>query len=211
MGGVVNIILKRRFEGSALNLRGEKTHEGGRDRQRASFTTGINSSLGQTLFVLDFAFDQLLRQGDREFTNRWGVDGNNIGSSTSLRLQDRSRIFHDVTEPRVNEQQCRDILGEYALWYDRSVSSTQCRFDTLTTPGLATGKKEFNIVMNHHAQLDSGWDINWLVQASDRTSTRANSEKGISPVIFMDRDNPGTIATMHLTLNELQNFELFAV
>ena len=45
--------------------------------------------------------------------------------------------------------------------------------------------------MNHHAQLDSGWDINWLVQASDRTSTRANSEKGISPVIFMDRDNPG--------------------
>lgn len=191
VGGVVNIILKRRFEGSALNLRGEKTHEGGRDRQRASFTTGINSSLGQTLFVLDFAFDQLLRQGDREFTNRWGVDGNNIGSSTSLRLQDRSRIFHDVTEPRVNEQQCRDILGEYALWYDRSVSSTQCRFDTLTTPGLATGKKEFNIVMNHHAQLDSGWDINWLVQASDRTSTRANSEKGISPVIFMDRDNPG--------------------
>ena len=67
VGGVVNIILKRRFEGSALNLRGEKTHEGGRDRQRASFTTGINSSLGQTLFVLDFAFDQLLRQGDREF------------------------------------------------------------------------------------------------------------------------------------------------
>lgn len=191
IGGVVNIILKQSFDGSAINLRGETTHEGGRDRQRASFTTGINSRFGQTMLVVDFAHDEVLRQGGRKFTNRWGVDGNNLASSTSLRFQDRDYFYHDVRDVFPTEEQCRDVLGEYAVWYPLDVSSTQCRFDTLTTPGLTTGKKEYNVVMNHSKEFNSGWDVNWLLQASDRTSTRANSEKGISPDIFMDRNNPG--------------------
>lgn len=191
IGGVVNIILKRSFDGSALNLRGEKTHEGGRDRQRASFTHGVNSRFGQTLFVADFAYDQMLRAGERDFTSRWGVDGNNIGSSTSLRFEDRQRFYHADRSVFPTEQQCMDVLGDEALWYPREVSSTQCRFDTLTTPQLHSGKKEINLVMNHYVELDSGWDINWLLQGSDRQTTRGNSQKGISPNIFMDRDNPG--------------------
>lgn len=191
VGGVVNIILKKSFDGSAINLRGETTHEGGRDRQRASFTTGIDSRLGQTMLVLDYAHDEVLRRGERDFTNRWGVDGQNLASSTSLRFQDRDYFYHDVRDVFPTEEQCREVLGEYAVWYPSDVTTTQCRFDTLTTPGLTTGKEEFSLVMNHSKDFASGWDINWMLQASDRTSTRANSEKGVSPDIFMDRNNPG--------------------
>lgn len=192
IGGVVNIILKRSYEGSAINLRGEATHEGGRDRQRASFTTGFTTDLGQTLFVADFANDAMLRAGQRDFTNRWGVDGNNLGSSTSRRFQDRSRYYHSERDVFPTEQQCHDVLGEEALWYSADVTSTQCRFDTLTTPQLNSAKKEYNVVVNHAKDFTSGWDLNWLLQASDRTTLRGNSQKGISPDIFMDRNNPGT-------------------
>lgn len=192
IGGVVNIILKRSYDGAAINLRGEKTHEGGRDRQRASFTTGFNTSLGQTLFVADFAYDQMLRASERDFTNRWGVDGNNIGSSTSLRFQDRSRYYHDSRDVFPTEEQCNDVLGDEAMWYPLDVSSTQCRFDSSTPKQLHSGKKDLNLVMNHYKELDSGWDVNWLVQASERSTVRGNGQKGISPDIFMDTDNPGS-------------------
>lgn len=192
IGGVVNIILKRSFSGSALNLRGEKTHEGGRDRQRASFTTGFNTDLGQTLFVADFAYDQMLRASQREFTNRWGVDGNNIGSSTGLRFQDRSRYYHADRDVFPTEEQCKSVLGDEAMWYPLDVTSTQCRFDSTMPKQLYSGKKDYNLVVNHYKEFDSGWDVNWLVQASERTTVRGNGQKGISPNIFMDLDNPGT-------------------
>lgn len=208
IGGVVNIILKQSFDGSALNLRGETTHEGGRDRYRGSFTTGINSRFGQTMVVLDFAKDELLRRGERDFTNRWGVDGNNIGSSTSLRFQDRDRFYHDTLDVFPTEQQCYDVLGEEALWYPADVSSIQCRFDTLTTPGITSGKKEVNLVINHSMEFDSGWDMNWLLQASDRTSTRGNSQKGISPNIFMDRNAPGVYSYDAADFDDAVEFRL---
>lgn len=191
VGGVVNIILKRSYEGSALNLRGEKTHEGGRDRQRASFTTGFESDFGQTLFVADFAYDQMLRRSERNFTNRWGIDSNLIGSSTSLRFQDRSRYYHTDRDVYPTEEQCYDVLGDEAMWYSKDVSSIQCRFDSTTPKQLHTGKKDINLVLNHFTELNNNWDINWLVQVSDRTTKRGNGQKGIRPTIFMNLDNPG--------------------
>lgn len=208
IGGVVNIILKRSFDGSAINLNGSKTHEGGRDRSRASFTTGINSSFGQTLVVADFAYDQMLRASERKFTNRWGVDGNNIGSSTSLRFEDRDKFFHDDRKVFPTEEQCYNVLGEHAMWYPLDVSSTQCRVDSTTPKQLHSGKKDYNLVINHYNEFDSGWDLNWLVQAGERSTRRGNAQKSISPDIFMDKNNPGVYSYDKSDFDEAVEFRL---
>lgn len=208
IGGVVNIILKDSYEGSAIDLRTTATHEGGRERHRASFTTGIQSSLGQTMLVADFALDETLRYKDRDFTSRWGIDQAVLGSSTSLRFDDRQKFFHDTSKVRPTEEQCHDVLGEYAMWYPADVSSTQCRVDATSEKGLHSGKKEANLVMNHSAVLDSGWGINWLLQASHKVSERANGHKGISPDIFMDKNNPGNYSYDASDFDESVEFRL---
>lgn len=197
IGGVVNIILKNQFERSQLDLRHENPQLGGRDKSRATLTHGMNSRLGQTVFVLQYRDDEILRSGQRDFTSRLGPDGTDTYSSTSAYLRDYSRVFHNqnisgtnATYIMANQQQCQELFGSYGIWNDAE-SRYKCRYDSTRDESLHTGKKEWNLVMNHQGELNADWNYNLLLQGSDRETTRGNGQKSISPTIFMDRDNPG--------------------
>lgn len=189
VGGVINIILKNKFERTELNVRHENPQHGGRDKTRLSLTHGLNSRFGQTMFVLQYRDDEILRRNQRAFTTI-SPDGEQRFSSTALYLQDRSRVFHDERYVLVDEERCFDILGDDAH-YEPDESRPKCRYDSSGLNHLHSAKKELNLVLNHQGDINSDWSYNVMLQGSDRETTRGNAQKSISPYIYMDRDNPG--------------------
>ena len=198
VGGVVNIILKKSYDGSSLDVRYENPQHGGADRQRATYTGGFETKLGQTVLVVEYANDEILRAGQREMTRVGGPDGTDTYSSTSAYLRDYDKTFHNIgvsgssaSYIMANQQQCAELFGERGIWNDAE-SRYKCRFDTVSDDGLHTGKEEFNLVLSQHGDLTDNWQYSVLLQGSDKTTKRGNGQKSISPYIYMDADNPGT-------------------
>ncbi|MBU2279353.1 MAG: TonB-dependent receptor, partial [Gammaproteobacteria bacterium] len=179
------------YEGSVLELRHENPQHGGRDKDKLSFTTGFSTSFGETVLVLEYAEDEMLRSGQRDLTAGRGPDGTANYSSTSAYIRDRNKVYHKDDYVMATEQQCSDLFGEYGIW-NPAESRYKCRYNTFADDGMQTAKEEYNLVLNHQAELSSDWTLNALLQASDKTTNRGNAQKSISPTIYMDRTNPGS-------------------
>ncbi|MEE2025426.1 TonB-dependent receptor [Alkalimonas mucilaginosa] len=215
IGGVVNIILKSTFERTQLDLRHENPQLGGRDKSRATLTHGMNSRLGQTMFVLEYRDDEMLRRGQRDFTQVGGPDGTDTFSSTSAYLRDYSRVFHNqgqsgsaTTYIMANEQQCQELFGSYGIWNDDE-SRYKCRYDSDRDASLHTGKREWNLVMNHQGELNSDWSYNIMLQGSDRETTRGNGQKSVSPTFYMDQNNPGVYSYDASDFEQSREFRVY--
>lgn len=215
VGGVVNIILKKKYDRTTLNLRHENPQHGGRDRTKLSLTSGFESRFGQTMLVLEYADDEILRAGQREFTQRGGPDGTDKDSSTSAYLRDYDKVFHNVgvsgsaaSYITATQEQCQNLFGDRGIWYPDE-SRYKCRYDTTTDDGLHTGKKEYNLVLTQSGDLSDTWQYNVLLQGSDKETTRGNGQKSISPTIYMDRDNPGTYSFNATDFNRTREFRVY--
>lgn len=190
IGGVVNIILKKEFQGNRLNLRHENPQHGGRDKDKIALTSGFESALGNTVMVLDLSKDEMLRGRDRELTAGLGPDGSSTYSTTSAYIRDRSKVFHKDEYVMATQQQCQQLFGEYGVWLD-SEARYKCRYNSIADEGLQTAKQDVNFIVNHHGDINDQWSFNALLQYGDKTTERGNAQKSISPTIFMDRANPG--------------------
>ncbi|MDP4529854.1 TonB-dependent receptor [Alkalimonas delamerensis] len=208
VGGVVNIILKSRFERNQFDVRHESPQQGGGDKTRMTLTSGFNSSLGQTIVVLQHRNDEILRSGDRNFTSQGGPDGTDGFSSTSAVIQDRSRFYHENSNVVATQEQCQDLFGSYGIWQDEQ-STFKCRYDSTRDLHLQSGKKEWNLVVNHHGELGQSWTYNAMVQASDRETLRGNGQKSIGERIYMDQDNPGVYSYNRADFLNPTEFRLF--
>ncbi len=215
VGGVVNIILKKKYDRNTLNLRHENPQHGGRDRTKVSLTSGFETRLGQTMLVLEYGEDEILRAGQREFTSNGGPDGTDGYSSTSAYLRDYDKVFHNVgvsgstaSYIMANQQQCETLFGELGVWNDEE-SRYKCRYNAVRDDGLHTGKKEYNVVLNQSGDLTGNWQYNLLLQASDKETARGNAQKSISPTIYMDRDNPGTYSYSATDFDRTREFRVY--
>lgn len=193
IGGVVNIILKKDFAGSRLNVRHENPQHGGRDKDKLALTSGFDSRFGQTVLVIDYSEDEILRGGDRALTAGLGPDGTDTYSTTSAYIRDRSRVFHKDEYVMASQQQCQTLFGDYGVWV-ADAPRYKCQYDVNRDEGVQTAKEDLNLILSQHGELNSQWNYNALLQYGDKTTTRGNPQKSISPTIFMDRNNPGSFS-----------------
>jgi iron complex outermembrane receptor protein len=208
VGGVVNIILKKDFDGTSLNLRHENPQHGGRDKSKLALTTGFASALGQTVFVLDYSTDEMLRGGDRDLTAGLGPDGTDTYSTTSAYIRDRSKVFHKDEYVMASKSQCEQLFGSYGVWLDAE-ARFKCRYDVNRDEGVQTAKDDVNLILNQHGEINDDWAFNALLQYGDKTTDRGNPQKSISPTIFMDRNNPGRYSYNAADFASSREFRVF--
>lgn len=208
VGGVVNIILKKDFEGTRLNLRHDNPQHGGRDKQKLALTTGFESALGQTVFVVDFSKDEMLRGGDRPFTSELGPDHTDTYSTTSAYIRDRSKVFHKDEYVMATQQQCQSLFGDLGVWLEAD-NRYKCRYNSTAEEGLQTAKDDWNLILNQHGDINDHWAFNALLQYGDKTTERGNAQKSISPTIFMDRNNPGRYSYNAADFASSREFRLY--
>ncbi len=208
IGGVVNIILKKQYEGSSLELRHENPQHGGRDKSKLSFTSGFETSWGNTVLVAEYTDEEILLAGQRELTAGLGPDNINLHSSTSAYIRDRNKTFHKDEYVMANEQQCSQLFGQFAV-YDGKESRYKCRYNALAEDGLQTGKEEYNLVLNHQKELSDDWSLSALLQASHKDTVKGNAQKSISPTIYMDRNKPGSYSYNQADFASSREFRVY--
>jgi len=208
VGGVVNIILKKDFEGTRLNLRHENPQHGGRDKSKVALTSGFDSAFGQTVFVVDYSTDEMLRGGDRPLTAGLGPDNLATFSQTSAYIRDRSKVFHKDEYVMATESQCQQLFGNLGVWLANE-DRYKCRYNSTAEEGLQTSKEDLNLILSQHGEINELWGFNALLQYGDKTSDRGNAQKSISPTIFMDRNNPGRYSYNAADFTSSREFRLY--
>lgn len=79
IAGVINIILKKDYEGSAFNLQIGRPEADGADSKQMSLTTGINSDRGSLTFVYDHQQQGAIFDRARDYTSASMQDTNGDG------------------------------------------------------------------------------------------------------------------------------------
>jgi len=208
IGGVVNIIMKDRYEGSRISAKFENPQHGGRDVSKLTYTQGIETDKSSTLFILEYQEgEELLQSQRKEYfakgLNRiydtegvqtdsyhgysWADDwdwGGAFPSSWGAYIKDYSGAYGDKYP--ATEEQCNNILGDLAVWYNTG-SSYKCRYDKYNGRGLASSYDRINLIMNTEYEINDDWNLYGMVNASYKDSEKYKDKKGNTSYFYQPK------------------------
>ena len=146
MGGVVNFILKKKYDGTKVKGSYQDTTRGGGERSKLSLTTGFQLGETDNLLVLEYQKKETLQKKEREWTSGHGVKNNNWYSSWGAYFRDYSKLFTDGRNIP-NEEECGALFGSEARYvpgywdgrvYQEEIDSLKAQgIDPASDEGLA--------------------------------------------------------------------------
>ncbi|GAA5194844.1 TonB-dependent receptor plug domain-containing protein [Ferrimonas gelatinilytica] len=129
VAGVVNIILKKGYEGLEMSITGTDTYQPGGEEWKASVVGGIANDKGSATFSIEHQDRAIIYQRDRWFSSSTNVLAPNYADTTGVSLY--ARNFLDMTtfafspmeacnnDKMVGGGHIYDLgLGDYACGYD---------------------------------------------------------------------------------------------
>lgn len=142
IAGVVNIIMKKNFQGLEFNVGGgSRDRDGGLTSKEFSVVAGYEMDKGNITFAFDHQDREGISDGDRDFTAPWMKDLNGDGIIQAYSETDGWSIYGaTVASPDFSETQasplCDDLAAEYgdnvfktvAADEDWSPGSTYCMY-----------------------------------------------------------------------------------
>ncbi|MCD9046161.1 TonB-dependent receptor plug domain-containing protein [Luteimonas sp. MHLX1A] len=111
IAGVINVILKKEMNGSALNIRGGTYSEGGGNSFRASFATGFQSADGRTNALLGIQYEDrdAIWGYDRELTSQFNTNG----TSAPLASRDYLVVSPFNSYRFLDPNNCANVTGQF--------------------------------------------------------------------------------------------------
>ena len=168
IAGVINIILKKRFDGSTLNVRGGVYSDGGGNSFRASFGTGFSGADGRFNSLLGVQFEDRdpIWNYQRDLTKQFNQNGYSVPTASRDYLvygyQDIANqgfyYFHYAFPDGADN--CSRVTGQFGGTTDQRFRNTPTGGDycgSFHSPGYATmlNGKEGGQIYSH-----STFDIN---------------------------------------------------
>lgn len=171
MGGVINIILKKDYDGVGLKLRTGDTFEGGREQSNVALTVGSSSDKGNITFMLEYDDKEELKALDRE----------NFEIHTDLAFGDHPYNSYSSYGARIagpggyslSEAECN--AQGYQYW------GSFCGFDRSAWRDLLPEQDRLSSMVNFHYELSDGHE---LYGRTDFTSS--GSITNIEPMAIND-------------------------
>ncbi|MBW3164085.1 TonB-dependent receptor [Ferrimonas balearica] len=218
IGGVVNIILKKEYEGGNLSVRYEAPEAEGRDRFTLSYTQGFNTERSNTVLMLEYKRAEELLASQRqdyfsEGLNRIYSAGSDVGlppylvdEETGHPLPWTENWQWGDARPSSSGANLTDYDELYhdskynysqeaceAILGDRAVwydesSSAKCRYDKYSDRGLEPAYDRLNLVLNSEYELNDEWALYAMLNASYKDSIKYKEEKGFSETFYQDTD-----------------------
>ncbi|NNF52304.1 MAG: TonB-dependent receptor [Gammaproteobacteria bacterium] len=176
IAGVINVILRKDFEG--LNMRagvGKPTRDGG-DEASGSIVGGISSARGNLLFALDHDEQGMIFNGDRDFsklgTSSFGFPGTAVayddGGVPGSFSGGFVNFFPDARCPDRGPGAAQVFDG--SAFQDSDVSGGICRFNYARTSANEASIRKDSLFVNGTFEVSD--DINFFARA---TVARTNS------------------------------------
>ncbi len=187
IGGVVNIILKKRFDGTRVHAQYETPEQDGGDRSSFSLTQGWATENSSTLLLFEYSQQDSIQTYQRDFTANFGPYGDDAPSSTAAFLEDRNRRYHSSSSTALTESQCYDLFTVRAMW--DPAGTYDCYYNDTYEDGLQSEYERFNVVLNNEWQIAATTSLYAMLNVSTKESIRPKDEKGISVRIYRNRAN----------------------
>ncbi|MCK7596576.1 TonB-dependent receptor [Microbulbifer sp. CAU 1566] len=219
IGGVVNIILKKGYEGTEFDARYTAPEQGGNKQVELSFTQGFTTEKSNTMVMVEYKQVEELLNRDRDFLYSpryyndddgdlaWGNGPDNLDapSSTAAYLRDYDEVFHASSRNYASEALCDDILAGGAVYLPDQ--SYRCYYDSDATEGVLPADERINLVINTEYQLNDLWNLFGSLQSSYKTSDRFKTDKGIGEDIYMDAAD-GRLAYTTEGMDDYHRFQI---
>jgi len=201
VGGVVNIILKKEYDGAKVEAKYSDTTQGGGEQFDLSYLQGINTENSQTLIMLEYKQVGAIQTYQRDdlyspayYENEegdlsWGAGpyGDASPSSWSSRVTDYSKVYHDDKYVNLSKEQCSERFGEKGVYIP--TWKYDCYYDKYADRGLQSEYDRINLVVNSTYDLNDDWQLYGMLNASYKESTKYKDEKGFGTYLYEDEDS----------------------
>jgi iron complex outermembrane receptor protein len=185
IGGVINIILKKTFDGLALGVNFGNPTEGGRDEKSATLTFGSNNDRSTSLVVIEHKDFASLEGGSREhLTANWDEG------------YGRSSLYApEGTYRPVSEHGKADYTGDYVAGKDCpderivNVSGTRCGWNYFDGKDYLPQQTKDSIFTNMTYNISD--EVEWFGQAIVMRDKSVTSSTSLwTDDLYMKADNP---------------------
>ncbi len=165
IAGVINIIIKKDFEGVEANLHHEESDLKGGAQDRVSFTAGLNSDKGNLVFSMEHYQQSGVLLNDRDYTRPMQLGGaaNDIQNWANISGTGRYLQHNDYQweTPLGNNQDCsaygEDFKGPY-IDSDYPGDSL-CAYDYTNQAALIGKSKRDNTLIHYTYELSDNIDL----------------------------------------------------
>ncbi|MCL1042188.1 TonB-dependent receptor [Shewanella marisflavi] len=203
IAGVVNIIMKKNFQGIEFNVGGgSRDRDGGLTSKEFSVVAGYEMDKGNITFAFDHQDRKGISDADREFTAPWMKDLNNDGVIQAYSETDGWSIYGaTIASPDFSEAQASPLCDQLAAEYGDNVFKTVAADDDWG-PGssycmYAYGNVSFNkaSVDRNTVYVDANYELGEDVEWFGRIMFTQNNSFGryappAAPWYNMAADNP---------------------
>ncbi|MCK8047143.1 TonB-dependent receptor [Shewanella sp. 1CM18E] len=165
IAGVVNIILKKDFEGVQFDARLDRPEQAGGDSSNLSFTGGLNSDKGHLVFTVEHYEQQKIMQKDRWYTQPFVVEGGDPNDYQDwVNISPTGRVLTQggaggwvYSAPFSNsDKTCADVYGDAFLGpLDDSdyPGDTLCAYDYTQAAATTTDQTRNNTLIHYNYEI----------------------------------------------------------
>ncbi len=139
MSGVVNIILKKDYEGVSLKARVGDSAGGGYGNHRLEFLGGTSTENARATFVAQVQNNEILRNQDRDWSN-----ADNSTRSQFSAYSSYGATFNAADGRKITPDDCQAVVGEYGI--DRT--DGRCGFNRSGYRTLKPENESFDLMSN---------------------------------------------------------------
>ena len=164
IAGVVNIILKKDFEGMQLDARAERPSQAGGDANSFSLTGGLSSEKGHLVFTIEHYDVDRIMQSERWYTQPFVVDGGDPTDANDwVNLSWTGRVLKQGgaggwawEHPFENDSTCAEVYGDKFVGpvNDRNYpGDSLCMFDYTQAAAQTVDNKRDNTLLHYTYNL----------------------------------------------------------
>lgn len=200
IAGVINIILKKDFEGVEVKVRAEEPDaEGGGNNHSASFTGGLSSDMGSFVFTAEHFKKTGILFSERPYTAAHVKDGQDpsdfrswIGLSQTGRTIDMGPNGGWLyTTPYTNDLDCSEVYGENfvgPLNDSKYPGDTSCSFDYTKAAYNDVDQERTSTLLNYSYNIND--DIELTARAYWASNTTTDVSAPVPGYITFDEAMP---------------------
>ncbi len=164
IAGVVNIILKKDFEGISLSGRSERAEEKGGDSDSFSITGGLSSEKGSLVWTIEHYQNDLIMMKDRDYLKAHVIEGGNPDEFQGW--ANVSQTGRTITQgpgggwlwehPYQGNASCEEVYGNGFIGPLADTAfpgDTSCAYDYTNTAAYSSATKRDNTMLNYTYEI----------------------------------------------------------
>lgn len=212
IAGVINIILKKDFQGIRFDARTDKPSADGGDSGNFSFTGGLSSDKGNLVFTFEHYDSQRIMQSERSYTQPYVLDGGDPAFANDwANLSWTGRVLKQGgagdwawQHPFEGDQDCASVYGDAFVGpaADRSYpGDTLCLYDYTRSAGLSSSSKRDNTLIQYNYELTD--NINFVARAYWAKTEAMDISAPVPATIKVPQGLPAYTTAEGIVLKEL--------